>query len=261
MTRITLSSLLIGFTLVAAACGAATGIDDDRDEFTSVVDEAAAGASGAATGSSAGAGGVPEKPTNGAGGAAGQGAATSAGGASTGTAGAATSTGGASTGTAGASTGAGGGPVDPFSLPPTCSSGKTWTSGNKGSKNMNPGQACLTCHAKDFEAPDFAIAGTVYATGHEPNNCNGQASTSSEVEGAVVVVTDATGKEFAMKVETSSGNFFSKVPVAAVKFPIGARVEYAGKVRAMKGAVPTGDCNSCHTQDGSQGAPGRVVLP
>jgi hypothetical protein len=29
----------------------------------------------------------------------------------------------------------------------------------------------------------------------------------------------------------------------------------------MSGAQMTGDCNSCHTQDGWNGAPGRIVAP
>ena len=31
--------------------------------------------------------------------------------------------------------------------------------------------------------------------------------------------------------------------------------------RAMLGSVTSGDCNSCHTQDGRNGAPGRVLAP
>jgi predicted CXXCH cytochrome family protein len=29
----------------------------------------------------------------------------------------------------------------------------------------------------------------------------------------------------------------------------------------MTTAVPSGDCNSCHTQTGTNNAPGRIALP
>jgi hypothetical protein len=43
--------------------------------------------------------------------------------------------------------------------------------------------------------------------------------------------------------------------------PISARVLYKGKERRMKQQVDTGDCNSCHTEAGANGAPGRIMLP
>ena len=47
----------------------------------------------------------------------------------------------------------------------------------------------------------------------------------------------------------------------AVAFPIRARVIVNGTVREMMGTVLIGDCNSCHTQDGTSSAPGRIALP
>ena len=44
-------------------------------------------------------------------------------------------------------------------------------------------------------------------------------------------------------------------------FPIKAKVVANGKERAMKDAVPSGDCNSCHTVKGDSNAPGRIVAP
>jgi predicted CXXCH cytochrome family protein len=29
----------------------------------------------------------------------------------------------------------------------------------------------------------------------------------------------------------------------------------------MSGAVTAGDCNSCHTEQGANGAPGRIMAP
>src|SRR6476661_7108614 len=56
---------------------------------------------------------------------------------------------------------------NPFAVPPTCTSGHTWGGGEE-SGSMDPGVACIQCHARSREAPRFAIAGTVYPTGHEP---------------------------------------------------------------------------------------------
>src|SRR5213078_3485301 len=77
---------------------------------------------------------------------------------------------GAPTGAAGES---GGGAPDPFQAAPTCSSGTTWTQGNHDATHMNPGRACIACHSTD-DGPTLAIAGTVYATAHEPDLCYGE---------------------------------------------------------------------------------------
>ena len=47
-----------------------------------------------------------------------------------------------------------------------------WTGGNRGSADMNPGRACITCHST-MNGPSLTIAGTVYPTAHEPDLCNG----------------------------------------------------------------------------------------
>jgi hypothetical protein len=39
------------------------------------------------------------------------------------------------------------------------------------------------------------------------------------------------------------------------------KVTYKGKESKMMMQAPSGDCNSCHTQNGEQGAAGRIVLP
>ncbi|MGD0679831.1 MAG: hypothetical protein ABSC94_30975 [Polyangiaceae bacterium] len=40
-----------------------------------------------------------------------------------------------------------------------------------------------------------------------------------------------------------------------------ATITYNGKTAAMTTPQMTGDCNSCHTEQGANGAPGRIVLP
>ena len=145
---------------------------------------------------------------------------------------------------------------DPFAVPPTCTSGATWNFGDLESPLMRPGHACITCHTAMGEGPrpPLTLAGTVYPTGHEPDDCNGSSAASS---GASVEVTDASGQLFRM-MPNAAGNFFAQ---GAVTFPITARVVSSAGVRAMAMPVSSGDCNSCHTGAGAMGAPGRIVLP
>ena len=142
--------------------------------------------------------------------------------------------------------------VDPLELPPQCTTGTRWTGGNAESERMNPGQACNACHETFRRAPRFAIAGTVYQSGHEPDNCNGGAD-----EAPVIEITDATGAVVNIPVN-AAGNFSSYTPMTA---PYTARVLYQGRVRSMRGRIGRGDCNSCHTAEGTLGAPGRVTVP
>jgi hypothetical protein len=152
------------------------------------------------------------------------------------------------------------GPTEPgpFDGPTVCTSGRMWTGGNHESPLMHPGRACIACHTasggddaeEHDDAPRFTIGGTVYPTGHEPDDCNGATSASVEI-------TDANQKVITLPVN-AAGNFFTSSPVA---FPIHVAVVAGGKRRAMSASPPRGDCNSCHTQDGANQAPGRIALP
>ena len=146
---------------------------------------------------------------------------------------------GGAVGTGGMMAGTGG------SSAPVCTSGKTWTSGN--GQDMRPGNDCKGCHS-------FTIAGTVYPTAHEPNNCDGTAA-----GGIKVVVTGADGSTITLTPSATSGNFYSN---STVKTPFTAKVtNSAGAVRMMVASQTAGNCNSCHTQDGGNGAPGRIMAP
>ena len=137
---------------------------------------------------------------------------------------------------------------------PICTSGTTWTGGNEGSRNMNPGMACNGCHASSGgEAPIFSIAGTVYPTVHEPDLCNGAGPSS----GAQIVITGADGRTLTLS-SNAAGNFYSET---AVKAPYSAKVVTAAGTRAMAATQTSGDCNGCHTQSGANSAPGRIMLP
>ncbi len=142
--------------------------------------------------------------------------------------------------------------TDPLNAAPQCTSGQTWGGGSDGSSRMNPGEACINCHQNSGgEAPRFLIAGTVYPSGHEPDLCYG----TSAVQ---IVITDANGATLTLT-PNSAGNFYdSRTPVA---LPYNAKVVANGMTRAMSAAQTSGDCNSCHTQFGANGAPGRITAP
>jgi mono/diheme cytochrome c family protein len=169
------------------------------------------------------------------------------------------STGGSSPAISGDGAGKGGGAsvaqVDsapnPLTAPPTCTSMTRWN-GSEGER-MRPGSACIACHESEDEGPRFAIAGTVYSTGHEPNDCNGVTTSL----GAVVVVTGADGRVHRMSVN-SAGNFMFEDRVV---LPYTAKVTSSAGERLMATPQMDGDCNGCHTQDGANGAPGRIVPP
>jgi hypothetical protein len=149
----------------------------------------------------------------------------------------------------------GGGPqgADPFVAAPVCTSKTLWTLGTRGSASMQPGVACINCHSSGGEGPRFAIAGTVYPTAHEPDQCNG----ASGVTGVAIVITGADGKTVTLT-PNPAGNFSSTATVAT---PYQAKVTYMGRERLMVAAQTSGDCNSCHTQSGANAAPGRILLP
>ncbi len=155
---------------------------------------------------------------------------------------------------------------DPFDVDPICSSDSTWKGGLFGeSPKMDPGRECIHCHTTPadfggFEGgPLFTIAGTVYPTAHEPDDCFG---TNGETTDVAIVLTDAEGTELTLNVNTA-GNFFAGASTIPAGFtnPIHAKVVADGAERIMVGALESGDCNSCHSQEGSMGAPGRILLP
>jgi hypothetical protein len=151
-------------------------------------------------------------------------------------------------GASGAGSSSGGSGGDPFGGGSVCTSKTTWKSGNNAS--MRPGETCIACHTAN-RGPAFSIAGTVYPTGHEPNDCNGKA-------GATVIITDAQGKAHNITVN-AVGNFYL---AGSIPTPYTAKVTTtAGGVRSMLAPQTSGDCNTCHTEKGANGAPGRIVTP
>jgi hypothetical protein len=148
----------------------------------------------------------------------------------------------------------GGGTTDAGN-PTACTSGTYWKNGNNGDPAMNPGLACNACH-QVMGGPNLAFAGTVYTNSHEPDLCNGKAPPPT----LTVIVTDVMGNTQNITVN-SAGNFQTRRASPPLKAPFHAKVTDGTKTRAMVGSVTSGDCNSCHTQAGKNGAPGRIMAP
>lgn len=149
--------------------------------------------------------------------------------------------------------------TSPFDTPVTCSSGTRWTDGANSSPLMHPGRACIGCHTTwrpNPPDPLGTMAGTVYRTAHEPDDCNGLASTSAAPITISVVGFDGVTTTVAAN---AVGNFFAITPIA---LPIeSATVTYQGRTRVMASPQSSADCNSCHTEGGILGAPGRIMAP
>jgi cytochrome c553 len=140
-------------------------------------------------------------------------------------------------------------------FPTVCTSGTRTIGEDLQDKNtMHPGGACNACHAASGpDRPIFSIAGTVYSTLHEKDDCNAAPS----VQGSQVVVTGADGRVTTILVN-ATGNFFLQ---RAIALPFKAKVVQNGKEHAMQAPQTVGDCNSCHTEQGSAGSPGRITIP
>ena len=169
------------------------------------------------------------------------------------------STGAGGASTTGATSGAGGSGGDPFGTPEMCSSNAFWTAGDQGSVNMKPGSACDTCHVLFGKASKkvFDVAGTVYPSAHEPDDCNG-----TNLTGVKIVITDANNADHILDVN-AVGNFYHDTLFGLSPFPAPykAKITYNGKELKMIAPVMSGDCDSCHTDQGTQNAPGRIILP
>lgn len=138
--------------------------------------------------------------------------------------------------------------------PTNCTSGKAWTGGNSESPLMNPGQDCIACHASESEAPKFVIAGTVMGATNDDDNCDGLEAVKVRITGNDGAVLELT--------TNAAGNFFAREGMATVALPFTAEVEGpGGKINKMTTPQSDGSCNSCHGATGTNGAPGRIIVP
>lgn len=140
--------------------------------------------------------------------------------------------------------------LDPFTATPTCTSGRQ-SRPTDNSPTMSPGQACLSCHQRQGIARNMRIAGTIYPSAHEPDLCQGATP-------ATVEIYDAQGARVASLTTNRAGNF-TGTQVAPPNYS--AHVLLNGREVWSTSPHNGGDCNACHTQSGSSGARGRIIVP
>jgi hypothetical protein len=164
--------------------------------------------------------------------------------------------------------GMGGTPAGGFvPAPPgaTCASGLVYE-GNRESPQMNPGFACKSCHAGQnfngqtpggLSSPKNVrfFMGTAYASSHEVDGCKSNAVPAD----AVVDILDSNDTVQERMPVNAAGNFHSSKSTAGFPLPYRARIVANGKTVAMATPQMEGDCNTCHTATGMNGAPGRIT--
>lgn len=137
-----------------------------------------------------------------------------------------------------------------------CTSAQSWTRSRKDAA-MWPGRACITCHESEEDKPVVWAGGTVYPTLHEPDDCYG-APGDGLLE---VIITDHAGRVVRLPVGPT-GNFSLEADkTAPLAMPIRAKVVRGSVERVMNTAPSTANCNACHTAQGANGAPGRILAP
>ena len=148
---------------------------------------------------------------------------------------------------------------------PSCTSGVRWVgpqgpgvqspeenfgAAHQGAPEMHPGGRCLDCHGA-AGGPRFLIAGTVFPKLKEPNNCYGEPNVK-------VHITDAKGIRYTLR-SNIAGNFFLRAADApSFAFPFKAEIRYGDRISRMFPEQDNGNCNSCHTPEGKNDAPGRI---
>ncbi len=146
----------------------------------------------------------------------------------------------------------------PWAAGTHCSTGQWWQHEDDEEEGpmMHPGLACGQCHLQsgDDDAIPVAYGGTVMGALDDEDDCRG-------VPGVAVELLDIDDNVFYSTVTNAAGNFVvtpGEVPFRAFRVRLGLD----GRSREMAGHVATyGDCNRCHTAQGNNGAPGRVVAP
>lgn len=134
----------------------------------------------------------------------------------------------------------------------TCSTNQWWQLRDLQSERMHPGRACLECHRSEGEGPRNGYLGTVQQAVDDADDCRGVGDVLVEI------LNDATGAVVASDTTNSAGNFIIESSFAE---PYRVRLSLDGRTREMLEPQTDGDCMGCHTPDGADGAPGRIVAP
>jgi len=102
---------------------------------------------------------------------------------------------------------------------------------------MFPGSSCGGCHGKGH-APRFGAAGTVFDS---PSASDGRQDVG-------IGITDARGRSVHLT-SNGAGNFYTEEDLLP---PLQVSVTHGGVTTEMQDA-PSGDCNSCHSDEHTPG--------
>ncbi|XXF79641.1 hypothetical protein P2318_07755 [Myxococcaceae bacterium GXIMD 01537] len=138
----------------------------------------------------------------------------------------------------------------------TCASGTFWRVTDPASATMAPGLACRECHLTLAPERAYFFSGTVFPAFHEKDGCNAPPPPDARVE-----IIDDAGKVRLTLLPNAAGNFVSTSLQPPFPMPYRARVVANNRSRTMTTAQRNGDCNTCHTEQGRENAPGRIVWP
>ena len=144
---------------------------------------------------------------------------------------------------------------DDAGFPTTCASNAFYDPFNEPpGELMNPGLPCPTCHFDNqLFYVVFPYAGTVMAGPHEKDRCK-----SPPPPGATVEILELDGGLFWSWLANSSGSFRT---MDAGPSPYVARLINDGGTKVSTTTHTSGNCNSCHTEQGTNGATGRLTWP
>jgi len=134
-----------------------------------------------------------------------------------------------------------------------CETGQWWTRGDRGTSLMHPGGDCIDCHEREDEGPTFSAAGTVHLAFDDETDCRG-------VPDVLVELIGPDDEVFYANETNSAGNFSTTTSLTG-HTPYTVRLTYAGRTRSMTTPQTDGACMSCHTAEGKNDAPGRIVVP
>lgn len=138
----------------------------------------------------------------------------------------------------------------------TCQSQSFWGGGDAPSAEMNPGLACRSCHQQAAPELAYYFAGTVFNELHGQDLCNTPPPEGARVE----ILNEASDVVLTLR-PNAAGNFSSKTIGPTIPLPYRARVVVGERTKVMQTLQHSGDCNRCHSEQGQEGAPGRIVWP
>jgi len=103
----------------------------------------------------------------------------------------------------------------------------------------------------------YSFMGTAFGGVHDKNLCKSPPPVGGKIE-----IIDKNGVvTLTINVTNPSGNFRSNSLINTVAMPYTARITANGRTATMVTPQTLGDCNQCHTEQGLQGAPGRIYWP